>query len=293
MLLLSFLSLSLLQMASLPDLELERLPEEMPLVEEAARLSDEALDAAATLLHRETQFLLQQIQQARPGGGPWGPSELERLRRLHGEVALGLQRIRQRYTGSKDRVTGLARFYGEEPQRPTAAAAAAAAAVAAAAGEGWGGLLLASPFPTLAAILVTFKQTLRDIQQHPKRYAVLLATNNSNSNSNSSSSSKETAQGNAGKEASPATRTAADPPVCAAASSAETAAAADAAASAPAAAAPGKASALDAHLVRKCSDPAAVAWGGPKGPHRGTVDFASPKQQQQRFQPREAPVPSP
>lgn len=57
----------------------------------------------------------------------------------------------------------------------------------------------ASPFSTLAAILVTFKQTLRDIQQHPKRYAVLLATNSS-SNSGSGSGSGE---GRSSKKAVP------------------------------------------------------------------------------------------
>ncbi|KAL8433300.1 hypothetical protein ACSSS7_003984 [Eimeria intestinalis] len=246
-------------MASLPDLKLEGLPEEMPLVEEASRLSDEALDAAATLLHRETHFLLQQIQQAKPGGGVWGPSELERLRRIHGEAALGFQGVRQRYATSKQRVSDLARFYGEEPQRLSATAAAAAAAVAAAAGEGWGGLMQASPFPTLAAILVTFKQTLRDIQQHPKRYAVLLA------NTNASSSKEAPADMPEGRGVSQVQGTAA-----AGVAAGRTAAAAQSpAAGATSAAASARRPYLHAQLIRKGSDSVSTSWGSPKDPSGG------------------------
>ncbi|XP_026193889.1 uncharacterized protein LOC34620900 [Cyclospora cayetanensis] len=239
-------------MASLPDLRLEGLPEEMPLVEEAARLSDEALDVAAALLHRETQFLLQQIQQAKPSNEFWGPSEIEKLRRLHGEAALGFQGVRQRYAASKERVTELARFYGEEPQRPSAAAAAAA-------GEGWGGLMRASPFSTLAAILVTFKQTLRDIQQHPKRYAVLLATNSSTSDPKQGNAEEERRgkkeAPSAGESASPG-----EPPFAAALPKKDQ----GATFKAPAIAAT-TGSQLHAHFTRKCSDPIAATCATPRG----------------------------
>ncbi|OEH76749.1 formin related protein [Cyclospora cayetanensis] len=228
------------------------LPEEMPLVEEAARLSDEALDVAAALLHRETQFLLQQIQQAKPSNEFWGPSEIEKLRRLHGEAALGFQGVRQRYAASKERVTELARFYGEEPQRPSAAAAAAA-------GEGWGGLMRASPFSTLAAILVTFKQTLRDIQQHPKRYAVLLATNSSTSDPKQGNAEEERRgkkeAPSAGESASPG-----EPPFAAALPKKDQ----GATFKAPAIAAT-TGSQLHAHFTRKCSDPIAATCATPRG----------------------------
>ncbi|CDJ33688.1 Afh1, related, related [Eimeria mitis] len=279
-------------MASLPDLQLERLPEEMPLVEKAARLTDEALDAAAALLQRETQFLLQQIQQqGRPQGGPWGTQELERLRRLHGETVLGFERVRQRYAASKEKVMQLARFYGEEPQRLSAAAAAAAAA---AAGEGWGGLMHASPFSTLAAILLTFKQTLRDIQQHPKRYAVLLANTGSSSNSNSKSSSsagsgKDGSSKNTRSDAAAASAAAANEE----GESAATADMADAAKRTPAAAAAGGRG-LQSRLLRKCSSPdpipftasatAAAASGALKAERGQRVSGLSPPHHQERLQ---------
>ena len=184
----------------------------------------------------------------------------------------------------------LARFYGEEPQRLSAAAAA----VAAAAGEGWGGLMQASPFSTLAAILVTFKQTLKDIQQHPKRYAVLLATSSSSSSSSKEGSSKKTGSDSGEKDAA-ASVAASDKDgggSTAAADGTDASKRTAATAAAETARPASVESELQSQLMRKCSVPnptpaaaSAAAAGSPKTENSQHISALSPHQE--RLQLRE------
>lgn len=188
-------------LASMPEVGLEKLPTEMEAVVAAAKASDEALDGAALYIAEEVVFLQTQIQKAKKGckteqqrgeGGEQnaaaealsvegeslaeppllGEKELDRLRHIHGEASFHWQELKERYSQTKEAVTALSRFFGEEPKRPSASALPSPFLLA----QGWGGVVAASPFALLTNILKAVKNVLKDLQLHPRRYAVLLSS---------------------------------------------------------------------------------------------------------------------
>ncbi|KFH08099.1 formin FRM2 [Toxoplasma gondii MAS] len=194
---------------SLPELDILDLASDMPSLEAAARLSDESIDAPVSYLRNEAAFLLSQIHAIKqvlaakdatatdPSGAP-RPSggkpqtdealhaELTRLQKLHGEMVLTLERLRESYLNCKAVIGEVGRFYGEDgPKKPSAgkhklkgqAVSVDAGGSATAGGviaEWEFGLLDQSPFELLFSILSTCRQGLRDVQANPRKYAILL-----------------------------------------------------------------------------------------------------------------------
>ncbi|KEP63426.1 UNVERIFIED_CONTAM: formin FRM2 [Hammondia hammondi] len=194
---------------SLPELDILDLASDMPSLEAAARLSDESIDAPVSYLRNEAAFLLSQIHALKqvlaakgatatdPSGAsrPSGETpqtdealhaELTRLQKLHGEMVLTLERLRESYLNCKAVIGEVGRFYGEDgPKKPSAGkhklkgqAVSVDAGGAATAGgviaEWEFGLLDQSPFELLFSILSTCRQGLRDVQANPRKYAILL-----------------------------------------------------------------------------------------------------------------------
>ncbi|CBZ51364.1 afh1, related [Neospora caninum Liverpool] len=182
---------------SLPELDIADLASDMPSLDAAARVSDEAIDASISFLRNEAAFILSQIhalKQAgtagRAGGGDAQVdealhAELTRLQKLHGEMVLAMERLREKYLNCKEVIGEVARFYGEDgPKKPSGGKPKAkgsdvsidtgAAPTGGVMGEWETGLLDQSPFELLSSILTTCRQGLRDVQANPRKYAILL-----------------------------------------------------------------------------------------------------------------------
>ncbi|PFH36003.1 hypothetical protein BESB_056540 [Besnoitia besnoiti] len=192
---------------SLPELDIVDLASDMPSLDAAARVSDESVDASITYLRNEAAFLLSQIHALKhptsssdtlpksASEGAAGKSgehtpeeaaaqaELTRMQKLHGEMVLALERLREKYVNCKEVLSEVSKFYGEEgpkkpakpkPKAPSVSIETGAPGEVTPLGEWESGLLDHSPFELLAAILKTCRQGLRDVQANPRKYAILL-----------------------------------------------------------------------------------------------------------------------
>lgn len=201
------------QLVSLPDYKIQDLPRDMPSLSAAARLTNDVVDGGIAQLRNEAAFLLSQIHELKhlqqqavastaadgvevkpatdgeEGGETSGAdlhAEIVRVQKIHAELALAIEALREKYSACKEKLADLSKFYGDEgftnkKQPPKPKPGATAARDGGAGGGGGGasldfetGLLTQSPFETLSAIVNVFRQTLNEIQSNPRKYSVIL-----------------------------------------------------------------------------------------------------------------------
>lgn len=106
-------------------------------------------------------------------------AEIVRVQKVHGELVLAIEGLREKYRACREKLTELSRFYGDEggpsaaarkPPRPKAKSGGGSGGIE----EFETGLLSQAPFETLSTIVKVFKQTLTEIESNPRKFSVVL-----------------------------------------------------------------------------------------------------------------------